>query len=154
MARPCAICDKPSTFCCQGCTDVPGQDEPEQNAPWYCSDECAEAHSPAHEPQCDVHEKVLRRAVQIVKKAWITFRENSFEARVEIRGRDASNIPEIYEHWRDDFFVGPIDFQTITDQKEREAILALNNCGTTVFIWGKVLYAFLEGLNEVVLSDR
>ena len=153
MSNLCARCKNglQERILCSGCLDVIDEPPYDSNAPRYCSIKCLKLDAQDHEPHCGIHEKVLRRAAETAKEAFMIFRELAYEDKITQIEWTRKPILLLAAE-REDFYVGPVDDSFLSHPRDQETILSYCACETALGLWGTFFYLLLEGCRNAVPS--
>ena len=151
MSQLCTYCRRATgRIYCQDCIDLDGHD---QFVPMYCTVDCQMRDAPRHEAECRIHEKVLYRAADTLRKAFLISRELAFEWEILSVTAEPSQPLSLEVIEREDFYVGPVPdlvFGNLNenDKESKEKVYSYCACEMALGIWGKFLNLLLEGYQD------
>jgi len=141
----CVACgEKDADKCCKACRTV------------YCSKKCQVDNWPAHKRICkDLQlEKVLERTADIIKQAYLKFRENTWDAhvfKIEVKKNELVTYDYVPKHAP---LFPPFPDHLITDDDVKAAVLCYLTC-TEPFVNMEALFTqLLQGRFTQALCRR
>lgn len=80
----CAHCGNYAALKCSGCQDIPKEENASGHVTLYCNIDCQKSDWPSHRRNCKhlQAKKLLYRAGDMLQKAWIAYREGSYDSNV------------------------------------------------------------------------
>lgn len=126
----CVQCNNPTTKICSRCSRAPDSSLGALLSIHFCSAACQAQGWPSHKNECKARQlrKVLTRAAETLLKAFLVYRENTFEKSIDkVEEKDGalwyhegtSRGKAIYKPWPKSL---------VKNEKDRQAILANGSC--------------------------
>lgn len=80
----CAHCGNYAALKCSGCKDIPREENASGHVTLYCNIDCQKSDWPSHRRICKhlQAKKLLYRAGDMLQKAWLAYREGSYDSNV------------------------------------------------------------------------
>jgi len=137
----CAICDKPASHECPHCRTSA-----------YCSKECQVAHRKTHRIDCLDLElaTILERTADVVHKAYINFRESTWDtanSKVGIRGDEIMVYDDFIPH-RSPLFI-PFPNHLVKHEGVKEAVLTFDTCNEPLVYMEELFQQLLHGKSQL-----
>lgn len=148
VSSECAHCGNYAALKCSGCKDIPREENDSGHITLYCNIDCQKSDWPSHRRICKhlQAKKLLYRAGDMLQKAWLAYREGSYDRNV-IKVDKIGEALFVY-HGNEDVPDGtqfPFPNHLMDDPRDKQAVLCHLTCFESLAYMYNVTKDMLQG---------